>query len=72
MNGVQEEFAGRVTVLNLNVADPANLAIQQAFDMRGHPTAVVLDAENQVAERFFGTVDAATLRAALDAVSVAP
>jgi thioredoxin-like negative regulator of GroEL len=69
VNGVQQEFEGRVGVYSLNVADEENLALQQSYDLRGHPTAVVLDADGVPTERFFGAVDADTLREAVSAVA---
>lgn len=69
MNGVQAEFEGRVAVVNLNVGNPDNLAVQQAYGLRGHPSAVVIDADGTVTEHYVGPVDAETLRAALAAVA---
>jgi thioredoxin-like negative regulator of GroEL len=69
VNGVRQEFEGRVAVYSLNVADEANLALQQSYDLRGHPTAVVLDADGVPTERYFGVVDADTLREALRVVA---
>lgn len=69
MNGVRQEFEGRVAVYLLNVADETNLALQQSYDLRGHPTAVVLDADGVPTERYFGVVDADTLREALRVVA---
>lgn len=69
MNGVQKEFEGRVTVVSLNVADPDNLLIQQGYGLRGHPSAVVIDANNEVTARYFGPVDEETLRDELSGVA---
>ena len=69
MDGLADEFAGRVAVVKLNVGVAENEAIQQSYGMRGHPTAVILNANNEVEARYFGVEDVEVLRGVLTAVA---
>lgn len=42
--------------LNVGTEYPENRALQQEFGLRGHPTFVVLDANDVVAGTFYGVV----------------
>jgi thioredoxin-like negative regulator of GroEL len=66
VDGLEAEFAGQVAVVRLNVAVPANEALQQSYGLRGHPAFAVLDRNNQVVARFMGPQTAATLRQAME------
>ena len=68
VNGLEEEFTGRVAVYRLDAEIPENAALQASYGVRGHPSLVVLDADNRVHERFFGTPPVAALQAALQAL----
>lgn len=68
MDGLEAEYAGRAAVISLNAAEPANERLQQSYAVRGHPSAVILDSEGQVTQRYFGVETAVTLRAALNDV----
>lgn len=69
VNGLEADFEGQIDVIRLNVEEADNARIQQAFGLRGHPSAAVLDAEGEVTHRFFGAESAETLRAALQDVA---
>ena len=60
---------GKANVIRLNVGEPENERIQQSYGVRGHPSIVILDAEGQVSERFFGESSTETLREALNSVT---
>ncbi len=68
MNGLAEEFEGQAAVVQLDAAIPANEHLQQSYGVRGHPSAVILDSEGQVTQRYFGVETAVTLRSALNDV----
>lgn len=68
VNGLEAEFAGQLAVIHLNAADPHIAAQQAAYDMRGHPSFVILDAQGQPQNRFLGPQPIETLRAAITAV----
>ena len=69
VNGLESDFEGQASVLQLdaNVADNAEL--QQQFGMRGHPTFVVLDANDRPAQTFIGPQTEEVLHEALTAVA---
>ena len=67
MNGLEAEFADRATVISLDAAEPANERLQLRFGVRGHPSAVILNSNGQVTQRYFGVETAVTLRTALNA-----
>lgn len=66
MHGLEAEYGDRVAFERLDVAQPENEQIQLRYDLRGHPTAVVLDPQGEVVARFFGVQPAADIRPALD------
>lgn len=68
MDGLEAEYEGRAAVIRLNVEEPENAAIQRDYQMRGHPSVVILDESGAVTDRFFGAAPPEALRAALDAV----
>jgi thioredoxin-like negative regulator of GroEL len=67
VDGLAEEFEGRMAVVSLDVADPANQGFQQEAGVRGHPSFAVLDAGSQVVAQYVGPQSAETLRAAMTA-----
>lgn len=69
VDGLRDEFEGAAGVVMLNADEEENIPLQADYGVRGHPTFVVLDGENNVADRFFGPQEEGTLRAALAAVT---
>jgi len=68
VDGLSAEFEGRAAVLQLNAADPANETLQARYNVRGHPSFVVLDGRGQPGRRFFGPQTEELLRQALEQV----
>ncbi len=68
VNGLEAEFTGRVSFLYYDLANPENERLQSHYETRGHPTAVVLDREGNVAARFFGQQDPSAIREALEEI----
>ena len=69
VNGLEEEFDGKASVISLDASVPANARLQSAYGLRGHPTLVVLGKDGRVSRRFFGPVTAGSLRDALAMVT---
>jgi thioredoxin-like negative regulator of GroEL len=69
VDGLGDEFEGRATVLQLNAAEQANEELQARYNVRGHPSFVLLDGDGQVGQRFFGPQSEAVLRQALEQVA---
>ncbi|MGD2077073.1 MAG: hypothetical protein PVH18_01740 [Chloroflexota bacterium] len=65
VDGLGDEFAGRANVVQLNAAEAANEALQARYNVRGHPSFVILDDNNRVTQRFFGPQAEEILRQAL-------
>jgi thioredoxin-like negative regulator of GroEL len=65
VDGLEQEFEGRMVVAGLNLAVPANQEFQQQLGVRGHPSFVVLDAGGRVVEQYVGQQSADTLRTAM-------
>ncbi len=72
VNGLEQEFTGRATVVRLNAADPEHIQLQERYLVRGHPSFVILDANGEAVQTFVGAQPAETLSAALEAVAPAP
>ena len=68
VDGLEGEFAGRATVLQLNADEPGNARLLQEYGLRGHPTFVVLDDDGRAAQTFIGPQTTEVLREALTAV----
>lgn len=69
VDGLETEFAGKVAVFRLNVAEEANAELQQQYGVRGHPTFVILDKDGNITGQFFGPQTAETLQ---EAMSLSP
>ena len=69
VSGLEEAFAGRVDVIRLNALERENSRLQSVYEVRGHPSFVVLDRGDEVTARFLGPQDEATLREAMAAVA---
>lgn len=65
VNRLEEEFEDQVTVLQLDVGQQANAELQSQYDLRGHPSFVVLDGDGLVVQRFLGPQTEGALRQAM-------
>ena len=65
VDGLENEFAGHATVLQLNADETENAQLQQQFGLRGHPTLVVLDGNSRPAQTFIGPQTEVVLHEAL-------
>ena len=68
VNGLEAEFEGKVSVVQLNAAQKANAALQSQWGLRGHPSFAVLDENGSVVKLFFGPQVETDLREAMDSV----
>ncbi|NCF66264.1 MAG: hypothetical protein GWP61_09825 [Chloroflexi bacterium] len=67
VNGLENEFAGQASVLQLNANEAENGDLQQQFGLRGHPTFVVLDGSGRPLQTFIGPQTEVVLYEALTA-----
>ena len=65
---LSDEFEGRANVLQLNVAEQSNEELQARYSVRGHPSFVMLDADDLVVQRYFGPQTENALRQALEQI----
>ena len=69
VNGLGEEFEGRVSTFRLDADQATNARLQAEFGLRGHPSFVVLDNDGGVTQRFFGPQLEMVLRESMEAVA---
>jgi hypothetical protein len=69
VDGLSEEFEGRVSAIQLNAALSTNARLQADFGLTGHPSFVVLDMDDQIIHRYFGPQSENLLREAMEIVS---
>jgi thioredoxin-like negative regulator of GroEL len=70
VNGLDEEFEGKVSTVQLNAAEEANAMLQNQWGLRGHPTFALVDANDSVVQLFFGPQPEAVLREAMETLVV--
>jgi len=69
VDGLEEEFEGRVSVFRLNVSDGDNAALQNQLGLSGHPAFAILNENEQIVQIYFGPQTAEILREAMTAAS---
>lgn len=69
VDGLEVEFTGKASVLQLNAGQSGNEKLQSQWGLRGHPSFAILDADGQVTERFFGPQSEDQLRIAIQTVA---
>jgi protein-disulfide isomerase len=62
VNGLEEEFAGQVTVKQLDASLPENVQLQAEYGVRGHPSFIVLNGNGIVIQTYIGPQPEETLR----------
>ncbi len=70
VNGLDEEFEGRVSTFRLNAAEEANEKLQNQWDLRGHPTFALIDMNDRIVQKLFGPQPEAVLREAMETLVV--
>jgi len=70
VNGLDAEFEGKMSVIQLNAAVEANEKLQNQWGLRGHPTFALIDADDSVVQLLFGPQPEAVLREAMEPLVV--
>lgn len=65
MDGVEQEFQGQLTVLRVNVQDPAGRELGQMYDFRYTPTFIFFDAQGNERWRSIGSLDVDQIQSSL-------
>lgn len=66
MNGLEEEFGDDIAFYRLDANELEVERFQRELGLRGHPTAALIDENEQVKNRFFGPQTAELLRSELN------
>ena len=69
VNGLENDFADRAAVWQLDANEADYARLQQQFGLRGHPTFVVLDENGRAVQTFIGPQTKEVLEQALTAAS---
>lgn len=65
VDGLEAEFGTKMTFVRLDANVSPNDELLTEYGVRGHPSVAILDGRGAVTARFFGPVDADTLRTAI-------
>jgi thioredoxin-like negative regulator of GroEL len=68
VNGLEEEFSGQLTVLQLNAAEIENAQLMQEYGVRGHPSFAILTANGRLLQTFLGPQTKEVLRGEILAI----
>lgn len=66
VHGLEGVYWGQVDFVYIDREAGENQSVTEQFGIRAQPVIVLLDADGNEIERFFGLVDEADLRTALD------
>ncbi len=66
VNGLANEYENEITIYQLNAAEREVSLLQQQYEVRGHPSFVILRQNGEVAARYLGPQDEHVLRGAID------
>lgn len=70
VDGLENEFSGQVSVTRLNAAETDVTQLMNDYGVRGHPSFVVLDDNNDAIQQLIGSQSEDILRAAMTAVAI--
>lgn len=66
MDGIEQEWAGRLRVIRLNVQEPVGRALAPELGFRVTPTFILFDAAGQEVWRSVGQIDPAQVGRSLE------
>ena len=68
VDGLEEEFSGRLTVLQLNVTEAENIQLLGNFGLRGHPSFALVDEGGKLSNTCSGPQRETQLREAIQLI----
>ena len=68
VDGLEQEYAGRVAIVRLDIDDPATAKAKAEHGFRYQPYYVLLDADGEVVDSWLGRQDRGVFEAAFVAV----
>jgi hypothetical protein len=66
VDGIEREFAGKLTVIHLNIHEPVGQELGEIYRFQYTPTFILLDGEGEEAWRTIGAIDPSEVRRSLD------
>ena len=68
VDGLEQDYAGRLQVVRLDFNDPKNAKAIRALRIQGHPTIVLIDRQGTPQPPLLGTQTDASLRPKVEAL----
>lgn len=68
VDGLEQEYSGRVAIVRLNTDDPANAEAESVYQSRYQPYYVLLDRDGQVVESWLSRQEKEAFDAAFAAI----
>ena len=62
VDGIEREHEQKLTVIRLNVQDPAGEALLERYEFRFTPTFIFFDGAGDEIQRWLGAIDSAEVR----------
>jgi thioredoxin-like negative regulator of GroEL len=69
VHGLEEQYAGQIDFLYMNVEDPATAPARQQLGYRVQPQFFLLDADGTIVQEWLGPVSAAQFEEAFQSVT---
>ena len=68
---LEQRYAGKIKFVYLDIDDPAVKQIMREMEIFGHPYFVLLDAQGEIVDEWYGVVTETQLTRAFDAMLAA-
>ena len=69
VHGLEQKHSNRIDFLYIDREDPANAQIVEQYQVRYQPVFILLDADGNIAQQWFGSVSAEIFEAAFNTVA---
>lgn len=66
MDGIEREFAGKLTVIRLDIHEPVGQELGEIYRFQYTPTFILLDGEGEEVWRTIGAINPSDVRRSLD------
>ncbi|MFT5196823.1 MAG: hypothetical protein ACI9EW_002301 [Cellvibrionaceae bacterium] len=66
MNGLETQYKSAVNFYRFDANDPENQQLQNALQLRGHPSVAIINQNDEVVQRLFGVQQEDALTPILD------
>ena len=69
VHGLEQKHSNRIDFLYIDREDPANAQIVEQYGIRYQPVYILLDADGNIAQQWFGSVQAEAFEAAFNTLA---